>query len=78
MKNYSLRTMETKIRDNEIEVLRKILTHVVIKSRTGEIGIMHGAERFVSTNNILKKEEIDSLERLLNKIGISSLRKMDK
>lgn len=70
--------METKLSDNEIDVLRKILTYIVLKSRTGEIGIMHGANRFVSTNNILKKEEIGSLERLLTKIGLSGLRKMDK
>jgi F0F1-type ATP synthase epsilon subunit len=54
--------MEIKITSDEIEVLRKVLHNVVIKSRTGEIGIMHGAERFVSTNNTFKKEEIKSIE----------------
>ena len=68
--------MEIKISDNELGVLRKILTNLVIKSRTGEIGIIHGADRFVSTNNILKKEEIEILDKVFNKAGLSGLKKI--
>jgi hypothetical protein len=48
----------------------------VIKSRTGEIGILHGADRFVSTNSILKKEEIEILDKVFNKAGLSGLKKI--
>jgi hypothetical protein len=68
--------MEIKISDNELGVLRKILNNLVIKSRTGEIRIIHGADRFVSTNNILKKEEIEILEKVFNKTGLSGLKKI--
>jgi hypothetical protein len=68
--------MEIKISDNELGVLRKILNNLVIKSRTGEIGIIHGADRFVSTNNILKKEEIEILDKVFNKAGLSGLKKI--
>ncbi len=70
--------MEIKINDHEINVLKKTLGSIVIKARTGEIGIIHGAERFVSTNNILKKDEISVLEKILSKIGLSGLRNVGK
>lgn len=68
--------MEIKISDNELGVLRKILNNIVIKSRTGEIGILHGADRFVSTNSILKKEDIETLDKVFNKAGLSGLKKI--
>ena len=46
---------EIKLSDDEIAVLRVVLRAVVIKSRTGELGIVHGMDRFVSTQQILKK-----------------------
>jgi hypothetical protein len=68
--------MEIKINDNEVNLLRKVLNNSAVKARTGEIGIMHGADRFVSSNTILKKEEIEHYDKLLNKIGLSGIKKI--
>jgi len=46
------------------------LIQIMIKNRTGELGIKHGANRFVSTNIPLKKNQIDILEKVAIKVGI--------
>jgi hypothetical protein len=61
---------EIKLSDDEIAVLRVVLRAVVIKSRTGELGIVHGMDRFVSTQQILKKGRRDTLDSVAKKLGI--------
>lgn len=68
--------METKLSSEELKILGKVLSKIVIKSRTGELGIMHGADRFVSTQLLLKKEEIIALEQINLKIGNKSVSKI--
>ena len=56
--------------DSESKALARAIRHIVVRSRTGEIGITHGADRFVSTNDCFKKADIDQLESAFNKLGI--------
>ncbi len=70
--------MEIKLNNTETELIKALLKNVVVRSRTGELGIFHGADRFVSTNTILKKPAIMELEKLFIKLGLSEIKKFDK
>jgi hypothetical protein len=65
---------ETKLTADEAQVLRGVLSALVIRTRTGELGIVHGAERFVSTQRTLKKAERDALDAAARKLGLSGIR----
>jgi hypothetical protein len=56
------------------QAVRAALRAMVIKSRTGELGIMHGAERFVSTQVIFRKADRDALDAAARKLGLGTLR----
>jgi F0F1-type ATP synthase epsilon subunit len=61
---------ETKLSSEELQVLRAVIAPIVVKSRTGELGILHGMGRFVSTQVILKKKDLDVLDSVAKKIGL--------
>jgi hypothetical protein len=44
---------------------------VVIRRRTGELGIVHGMERFVSTKMSLRAPQQAALDALARRLGIS-------
>lgn len=62
---------ETKLSDEEIDVLRTVLRVIVVRQRTGELGIKHGMDRFVSTHCTLRKQQRQTLDSVARKIGIS-------
>ena len=62
--------MEVKLDAKEIDVLRILLNQVKIKTRTGELGISHGLNRFISTNISLQKSQLEKLDSMAKKIGI--------
>ena len=62
---------QTILNDAESAALARAVRHLVVRARTGEIGILHGAERFVSTHDCFKKEDLKSLEAALRKLGVS-------
>jgi hypothetical protein len=64
---------ETKLTPEETVVLKAILAKLAIKSRTGEIGIMHGADRFVSSQLALKKPDRELLTSIAKKLGLESI-----
>lgn len=64
--------MEIKLNNEETSVLRVLLSQLTIKSRTGELGIIHGMDRFVSTNQVFKKKELEHLDQLAQKIGLNN------
>ena len=64
--------MEIKLSDEQVAVLRVVLQSVCIKSRTGELGVTHGLDRFVSTNRTLKTAERDLLDEVARKVGLSA------
>jgi len=67
--------MDIKLSENELQLLRGVLSQFVIKDRTGELGILHGANRFVSTNISLKKEHRSTLSSAFEKLGLINLPK---
>jgi hypothetical protein len=64
--------MEVKLNDQEIEILNSLLKQVIIRKGTGELGITHGLNRFVSTNVRYNKKHIATLDQIAKKIGLSS------
>ena len=65
---------EVKLTAAEADVLRTVLAALSVKGRTGEVGIIHGADRFVSTQQILKKADREALESAAMKVGLRGLR----
>ena len=64
--------MEIKLNKAESEILKVMLSQIKIKKRTGKIGITHGMNRFVSTNVILKKDHVKTLDDLARKTGLNN------
>ncbi|WP_394751090.1 hypothetical protein [Spongiimicrobium salis] len=60
-----------KLDTEEKQLIERLLSIIAIKSRTGEIGVVHGADRFVSSQLILKKADFQKLESGIKKMGIS-------
>jgi hypothetical protein len=50
--------------------MRVLLSKVAVRSRTGEVGIIHGANRFVSTHLCLSKAERALLGSVAVKLGL--------
>lgn len=61
--------MEARLDDTELNLLKNILSLIVVKQRTGEVGILHGLNRFVSANYCLKKKDINTLKQIIDKLG---------
>lgn len=64
---------EVKLTSDEVAVLRAAVSKLCIRGRTGELGIVHGADRFVSTQLILKKQDRTVLNAIANKVGLKGL-----
>lgn len=64
--------MQVKLTADEAEILKLVLSEVVIQDRTGQVGIMHGADRFISLHIALKKQGRSLLSSAYKKIGISN------
>lgn len=65
---------EAKLSATEAEVLRSVLQSVVVRTRTGELGIVHGVDRFVGTALMLKAAELGALEAVARKVGLGGVR----
>jgi len=68
--------MNLKLNTAEIETLQTLFNQIVIKRRTGEFGIMHGMDRFVSTNKTFRKQHIDTLDSIVSKLGMNEIKKI--
>jgi F0F1-type ATP synthase epsilon subunit len=62
---------EIKLTSDEASALKNALSGFVIRTRTGELGILHGMDRFVSTHRCLGKAERNVLDQACRKIGMS-------
>jgi hypothetical protein len=62
---------ETKLTSEETEVLAALLRRTVLRERSGEVGVVHGLDRFVSTGLILKKAERTALDAAASKLGLA-------
>lgn len=65
---------ETKLTAAETDVLRMVLQTIVVRSRTGELGLEHGLDRFVGSTLMMRRPERDALEQVAKKVGLSGLR----
>jgi len=63
--------MEIRLTQSEATLLHSILARLAIRSRTGEMGFMHGDNRFVSMQLRLKKEDKTSLNNIAKKLSLS-------
>lgn len=61
---------DIKLTPDEANALRVALSSLAIRNRTGELGVLHGMDRFVSTNRTLSKTERNSLDQACRKIGL--------
>jgi hypothetical protein len=64
---------EVKLTSEEIAVLRSTLSKFAVRGRTGELGVLHGLDRFVSTQLILKKSDRDALNAIAAKVGLRAI-----
>jgi hypothetical protein len=60
---------DVRLSPEEAAALRTVLQALVVKRRTGELGIVHGAGRFVSTQRIYRKPELEALQAAARKLG---------
>jgi len=61
---------ETKLTHDQAQAVRTVLSFLVVRDRTGELGLLHGADRFVSNQRIFKKPEREVLNSLAKKLGL--------
>lgn len=61
---------ELRFSEAEARALRAVLAAVTIRRRTGELGITHGLERFVSTQVVLKATQQTALDAAARKLGL--------
>lgn len=70
--------MKSTLEQEEVEMLRVLLSQLKIRKRTGELGIQHGADRFVGTRISLRKKELEVADRIAGKVGmVSGLQRVD-
>ena len=60
---------EVRLTDEESAVLRVVLGAIAVKDRTGEIGVIHGLNRFVSAHRVLNKEQRRALASIIAKLS---------
>ena len=70
MKMRSRSIPEARLTTDESQALRTVLTVLSLRSHTGEVGLMHGLDRFVSSQVILKKCDLDILDAAARKLGL--------
>ena len=66
---------ELKLTTSEAEVLRLVLATLVLNERTGEVGLQHGANRFVSSQQILRLPQRETLDAVSRKLGLPGVRR---
>ena len=69
---------EVRLTDEEAQALRRALQVFAVRTRTGELGIIHGLDRFVSTQSIFKRSDLANLDSAARKLGLGGVRRTDK
>lgn len=62
---------ETKLTPAESALLHEVLKQRVVRKRTGELGVLRGLDRFVSTQVRLNKADRDILSQACRRLGLS-------
>ena len=68
---------DVRLTAEEAEVLRRVLRTIAVRRRTGEVGVVHGMNRFVSTNQPLKQQERELLNAAARKLGLNGVTQYD-
>ncbi len=63
--------------DEEVEALRVALARLVVRERTGELGVLHGLDRFVGASECLRKPQRAALASVYRNLNLG-LRVVDK
>lgn len=63
---------ELKLTGDETQALKAILSCLVVRDRPGELGLLHGADRFVSSQGTFTKPEPAVIQSLAKKAGLGS------
>lgn len=71
-RNRELKMKEVKLSEDEYQAIQTALRELVVKGWTGELGMMHGANRFISTNICLKKQHRAIFDSACRKFGLGS------
>jgi hypothetical protein len=69
---------EIKITADEVQALRAMLSCLVLRDRTGELGLLHGLDRFVSSKRVFTKPERAIIQSVAKKLGLSSGLPLDR
>ena len=64
--------IEVKLTEDETQALKAILSRLVLRDRTGELGLIHGADRFVGSQRTFTKPERAAIQSLAKKAGLDS------
>jgi hypothetical protein len=67
-------SLEIKLNSDEIEILKRVISPLMVQKRSGQVGILHGMDRFVSTNVSLKESQKEILEGVFKKLGLSGIK----
>jgi len=62
---------EHTLRAEEVEALRVLLAAIAV-DKHGEIGVVHGPDRFVTSRHGLKASQVETLNSLARKVGIGT------
>ena len=68
---------EVRLTPEEAAALRAALSALVVKARTGELGIVHGAGRLVSTQRIFRRPQLDALDAAARRLGPGGIARHD-
>ncbi len=68
---------EVRLAPDEVEVLRRVLRVCVIHRKSGQVGVLHGMNRFVSAHVSLRKQEREALDSVARKVGLSGMDQFD-
>jgi hypothetical protein len=58
------------LRPEEVAALRVVLQAITVERPSGEIGVVHGPGRFVTSRYGLSKAAVSSLEQLARKLDV--------
>jgi hypothetical protein len=61
----------------EADVLRRVLRTIAVRRRTGEVGVVNGVNRFVSTKQPLMQQDREVLNAVARKLGLTGITQYD-
>jgi hypothetical protein len=60
------------VNSDEALILKEVLKQISIRKRTGELGVLHGTDRFASNHTVFRKQHLEVLDTIARKLGLNS------